>query len=419
MGSYCQLYINDCEVFSSKSYVEPEVMTLFRENDKNSYTKNSVEDLEEYEEAIVEYKTSAKVVKQRLDIMGFSLKNVIAEFESTRANKISELTEYLAESPDEYWQEELTFYQENNFENYLEAFKAITASGIHPVYYLQENPDPSKLTQSILDDNYEGFYWAFPCSDIRCFFRAIIEITPEESIVRQDISALVSSGYYGPDDKVCENALHELTSAYPSNSKIIVLTEGKTDKEVLEQSLNLLYPHLCEYYSFMDFSFLPPGGSGNLVNLLKSFSGAGITNKVLALFDNDTAAFSAIQSLNSIQLPDNIKVLHYPDIDLAKKYQTIGPTGSTTQDINGLACSIELYFGEDILRENGQFTPIQWTSLDNRINKYQGEIQNKDQLKERFLNKLKNCKRNPSLLNPEDWQDIDKIFMCIFNATTV
>jgi hypothetical protein len=419
MGSYCQLYINDCEVFSSKSYVEPEVMTLFRENDKNSYTKNSVEDLEEYEEAIVEYKTSAKVVKQRLDIMGFSLKNVIAEFESTRANKISELTEYLAESPDEYWQEELTFYQENNFENYLEAFKAITASGIHPVYYLQENPDPSKLTQSILDDNYEGFYWAFPCSDIRCFFRAIIEITPEESIVRQDISALVSSGYYGPDDKVCENALHELTSAYPSNSKIIVLTEGKTDKEVLEQSLNLLYPHLCEYYSFMDFSFLPPGGAGNLVNLLKSFSGAGITNKVLALFDNDTAAFSAIQSLNSIQLPDNIKVLHYPDIDLAKKYQTIGPTGSTTQDINGLACSIELYFGEDILRENGQFTPIQWTSLDNRINKYQGEIQNKDQLKERFLNKLKNCKRNPSLLNPEDWQDIDKIFMCIFNATTV
>ena len=419
MGSYCELYINDCEVFSSKSYVVSEVMTLFRENDKNSSTKIIIEDDEEHEEAVIEYQASAKAVKQRLDIMGFSLKYVIADFESMRANKILELSECVAESPEGYWQEELTLYQKSTFKNYLEAFEVITDSGIHPVYYLQKNPDSSKLIQSILSDNYEDFYWAFPCSDIRCFFRAIIEITPEESIVRQDISELVSSGYYELDDNVCENALHELTSAYPSNSKIIVLTEGKTDKEVLEQSLKLLYPHLHEYYSFMDFSFLPPGGAGNLVNLLKSFSGAGITNKVLALFDNDTAAFSAVQSLNSIQLPDNIKVLHYPDIDLTQKYQTIGPNGTSIQNINGLACSIELYFGEDILKENGKFIPVQWKSLDARVNKYQGEIQNKDQLKKKFMSKLKNCQTNPSTINSNEWKDIDKILRCIFAATSV
>jgi hypothetical protein len=394
-------------------------MTLFRENDKNSFIRSIVEDDEEYEDVVVEYKAEAKVVKQRLDIMGFSIKNVIVDFESMRANKILELTEYVAESPEGYWQEELTLYQTSTFENYLKAFKVIIDSKIHPAYYLQKNPDSSKLIQSILSNDYEGFYWAFPCSDIRCFFRAVIEIAPEESIVRQDISELVSSGYYELDDNVCENALHELTSAYPSNSKIIVLTEGKTDKEVLEQSLKLLYPHLHEYYSFMDFSFLPPGGAGNLVNLLKSFSGAGITNKVLALFDNDTAAFSATQSLKSIQLPDNIRVLHYPNIDLAQNYQTIGPNGSSTQDINGLACSIELYFGEDILMENGKLTPIQWKILDNRINKYQGEIQNKDQLQEKFMNKLKNCQRNPSSMNSEDWKDINKILTCIFTATSV
>jgi len=394
-------------------------MTLFRENDKHSYTKTTVEDDEEYEDAVVEYKVTAKVVKQRLNIMGFSLKNVMADFESMRANKISELTEYVEESPEGYWQDELKLYKKSNFEDYLAAYKAITDSGIHPVYYLEKNPDASKLIQSILSDNYEDFYWAFPCSDIRCFLRALIEIIPEESLVRQDISALVDAGYYEPDGNVCENALHELTSAYPSNSKIIVLTEGKTDKEVLEQSLKLLYPHLYEYYSFMDFSFLPPGGAGNLVNLLKSFSGTGITNKVLALFDNDTAAFSAIQSLKSIQLPDNIKVLHYPDIDLAKSYQTIGPNGKSTQDINGLACSIELYFGEDVLKENGELTPIQWKSLDNRINKYQGEIKNKDQLKERFMNKLKSCQKNPSSMNQENWKDINKILTCIFTATSV
>jgi hypothetical protein len=419
MGSYCELYINECEVFSSKSYVVPEVMTLFRESDKVVHKNIVIEDDDKYEQTVVEYKSLAVNVKQRLDIMGFSLKKVMNDFESIRANKILELSAYIAEETQDYWKEEIALYEENNFESYLDAFKAITWSGTHPAYYLQENPNSSKLIQSILSDYNEDFYWAFPCSDIRCFFRALLEIAPQDSFVRQDISELVSSGYYDIDEDVCEKALNALTSSYPSNSKIIVLTEGITDKEVIEQSLKLLFPHLYEYYSFMDFSFLPPGGAGNLVNLLKSFSGAGITNKVIALFDNDTAAFSAVENLRTIQLPDNIKILHYPNIDLAKKYPTIGPNGTSVQDINGSACSIELYFGEDILKENGTLTPVQWKNLDNRINKYQGEIQNKDKLKEKFIKKLKKCQESPSLINPAEWKDINVILKHIFSATHV
>lgn len=284
---------------------------------------------------------------------------------------------------------------------------------------MRENPDSSKLIQSILSDYNEDFYWAFPCSDIRCFFRALIEISPQDTYVRLDISELVSAGYYEIDENVCDDALNVLTSSYPSNSKIIILTEGITDKEVIEQSLKLLYPHLYEYYSFMDFSFLPPGGAGNLVNLLKSFSGAGITNKVLALFDNDTAAFSAVDSLRAIQLPGNIKILHYPDIDLAKKYPTIGSNGTYLQNINGSACSIELYFGEDVLKENGTLIPVQWKSLDNRIDKYHGEIKNKDKLKQKFMQKLNRCQESQSAINPIEWKDIDLLLNCIFSATQV
>ena len=423
MGSYCELYIDGCEVFSSKSYVVPEVMTLFRESDKLVHKKFVVEEKEEdddeYKQTVVEYKALAANVSQRLDIMGFSLKKVKDDFESIRANKILELSEYIAEEPEDYWKEELTLYKENNFERYLDAFKAITSSGSHPVYYLKENPNSSKLIQTILSDYNEEFYWAFPCSDIRCFFRVLMEIAPQDSFVRQDISELVSSGYYALNENVCKNALNTLTSSYPSNSKIIILTEGITDKEVIEQSLKLLFPHLYEYYSFMDFSFLPPGGAGNLVNLLKSFSGAGITNKVLALFDNDTAAFSAVKSLKTIQLPDNIKILHYPDIDLAQKYPTIGPNGTSIQDINGSACSIELYLGEDILKEGGMLTPVQWKSLDNRINKYQGEIKNKDKFKQKFMGKLKRCQESLSFINPTDCKEVNLILKSIFSATHV
>ncbi len=418
MGSYCELYINECEVFPSKSYVVPEVMTLFRECDK-AVNKNITKEYDEHEQTEVEYKALAENVAQRLDIMGFSLKKVKDDFESVRAKKILELSEYIAEEPEDYWKEELALYEDNNFESYLDAFKTITDSGTHPVYYLQENPDSSKLIRSILSDDNEDFYWAFPCSDIRYFFRALIEIASQDTYVRLDISALVSAGYYEIDENVCGDALNVLTSSYPSNSKIIILTEGVTDKDVIEQSLKLLYPHLYEYYSFMDFSFLPPGGAGNLVNLLKSFSGAGITNKILALFDNDTAAFSAVDSLKAIQLPDNIKILHYPDIDLAKKYPTIGPNGTYFQDINGSACSIELYFGEDVLKENGTLTPVQWKSLDNRIKKYQGQIKNKDKLKQKFMQKLNKCQKSQSVITSTEWKDIDLILNRIFNATHV
>lgn len=414
MGTYCELYINGCEVFSSKSYVVPEVMTLFRESDKVV-----TEGDDEYEQPVVEYKALVANVIQRLDIMGFSLKKVVDDFESIRRNKILELSEYVAEESEGYYAERLVLYEENKFESYLDAFKTITSSGTHPVYFLQENPNSSNLIQSILSDDYEDFYWAFPCSNVRCFLRALLEIAPQNSFVRQDISSLVSSGYYDIDERVCEKALNTLTLSYPCNSKIIILTEGITDKVVIEESLKLLFPHLHEYYSFMDFSFLPPGGASNLVNLLKSFSGAGISNKVLALFDNDAAAFSAIDSIKRIQLPSNIKILHYPDIDLAQNYPTIGPNGPSVQDINGSACSIELYFGEDILKESGTLTPVQWKSLDKRINIYQGEIQNKDKLKKLFMGKLRKCQESPSAINPNEWKEIGVILTHIFNATHI
>lgn len=417
MGSYCGLYIDGCEVYSSKSYVTPEVMTLFRESDRVISNAVIAEDDGNYEYTEVKYRASVRNVTQRLDIMGFSLRKVLDDFESARASRIQELSEYMEDEPEDYWRKELALYEGSDFQSYLDAFRLIANSRSHPAFYLRENPNSSDLVQYILSDDTDSFYWGFPCSDIRSFFRAIVEIAPQDSLVEQDISELVDAGYYEADDKVCEDAISALTSSYPSVSKIIVLTEGKTDREVVEGSLKLLYPHLYDYYSFMDFSFLPPGGAGNLVNLMKSFAGTGLANRVLALFDNDTAAFSAVESLNAIQLPDNIKPLHYPDTELAKKYPTVGPNGESVQDINGLACSIELYYGEDILEEDGELMPIQWKSLDRRVNRYQGVIRNKDSLKMRFMRKLRRCQESPSAIDPMEWRDIDAILNRIFSAT--
>ena len=137
---------------------------------------------------------------------------------------------------------------------------------------------------------------------------------PDDSLVVQDITDLVGSGYYDEKDPVCDLALKNLKGDYPANSKIIILTEGTTDTDVLEPSLKLLYPHLCEYYSFMDFGLKPQGGAGHLMNIVKSFAGAGIENKIIALFDNDTAAHSTVKSLKKIDIPSNIRIAHYPNM---------------------------------------------------------------------------------------------------------
>lgn len=157
---------------------------------------------------------------------------------------------------------------------------------------------------------------------------------------------------------------------------MVVLTEGPTDSVAIRAALEVLYPHLAGYYSFMDLAVRSPGGAGSLVHVVKSFAGAGIENRVVALFDNDTAGYAAASILRGVSLPPTVRVLHYPDLAFAKRYPTIGPTGKSVQDINGSACSIELYFGLDVLTESGQLSPVQWKGFDDRLGRYQGEIQN-------------------------------------------
>ena len=120
-----------------------------------------------------------------------------------------------------------------------------------------------------------------------------------------------------------------------------MLTEGSTDATILKDALAILYPHLSEYYAFLEFeSSRSPGGAGQLVSLVKAFSATGITNRVIALFDNDTAAHEARRVLANVAIPQNIVVLSFPKLESLMSYPTIGPGGLTLLDVNGLAASI-------------------------------------------------------------------------------
>jgi hypothetical protein len=109
-------------------------------------------------------------------------------------------------------------------------------------------------------------------------------------------------------------------------------------------------------------------------------------------------------------------VMNYPNITLADSYPTRGPNGETVQDVNGSACSIELYFGRDVLTVDGRLIPVQWKAYDERVKRYQGEIQQKDLLKDRFLQKTDAAKRNGLQTAPGDWEDMRRLLEAVFDA---
>src|SRR6266536_895402 len=247
MGTYCEIYIADYPVLSSKSQVSAIVMTMFCETDKRIFDRRCVErnqiewghanwGLEEIEK-VVEYSATVGQVRDRLRVMGFTLAQARAEFTRAKQAHLAELQEMASDS--DIWDEEIKVLASSSFDAFLSAFSEILKSGVHPVPFVERTPTASKLAHYLLRDR-EDFYWGFPCGDIRSFFRALLEVVSEEKSVTQDITDLVSGGYYNESDAVCEVAQYELKGDYSINSRIIVLTEGSTDSQVLQASLDLL-----------------------------------------------------------------------------------------------------------------------------------------------------------------------------------
>jgi hypothetical protein len=227
-----------------------------------------------------------------------------------------------------------------------------------------------------------------------------------------DLTDLYFGGWIDTTDNLVANAEEVISEGFDISRRIIVLTEGNSDKWILERSIKLLYPHLTDYFHFLDFEGARVGGgAGSLANIVKAFAGAGIVNRIIALFDHDTIGETAINTLKSIAIPDNIVVLQYPSLLLANNYPTIGPTGLFSMNVNGLAGSIELYLGTDVLTDsNGDLPPIQWRGYDAKLRKYQGEIMNKAAILESFDAKLSICEADLSKIKEYDWEGIIRIF---------
>lgn len=188
----------------------------------------------------------------------------------------------------------------------------------------------------------------------------------------------------------------------------IIITEGTTDVEFLRESIAILKPHLSPFIRFLEMDFKPETNADAVLKMAKSFAAAGISQNMLFILDNDSAATAALVSFEQIRrsLPDNFRITQYPDVPLLNSYPTKGPQGDVNLNVNGTSGSIELYLGRDVLTADSALMPVQWRGYNDKVQAYQGVVLEKRTIQDRFREKYRAI-RSGSEVNLENWTEMN------------
>lgn len=249
-------------------------------------------------------------------------------------------------------------------------------------------------------------------SDIRCdwilLLRFVLDRVDDDEPVTLDLAAVWADD---PDEgpvrtpTLCADTRADIRSQVSGVLPTIVLTEGTSDAAALTAGIEIVRPHLTGFLTFMDYSTKAAGGVDSVVRGLKALAAAGVANRVIGLLDNDTAGREGFDILTAARLPARFTPLLLPRATIAEEYPTHGTEGLVLKDLNGIAVSIEMFFGEDVLRDaNGHLVPVQLTGYNRKVQAYQGELIAKDDVKARFFDKVGRARAGS--VNQGEWEGL-------------
>lgn len=271
---------------------------------------------------------------------------------------------------------------------------------------------------------YPRYPWPEPLLerlDPRVALRITLDVVDNEQLsVRYNLDDLLDAGLLQRGTPIADQARRYRAETVAREAPLIVLTEGSTDSLLLTEAVSVTHPHLIDFLRFMDFSSGVEGSAPNLAKLVRSFIGAGIANRVVAIADNDTAAYDALDKLKRESLPDSYRLIHYPNLPLLRKYPTLGPQldNFVLMDVNGKAGSLEMYLGRELLTPKDELVPVQWTGYVEGQQRYQGAIarREKDRVQKAFRDKVKRARQDPNLRDAQDWTGVEAIVNTILEA---
>src|SRR5690606_34414046 len=166
----------------------------------------------------------------------------------------------------------------------------------------------------------------------------------------------------------------EIFVGVEETDKFLIVTEGSSDTFIIKKSLELLKPDILDFFTFVDMEDnYPFTGTGNLYRFCQGLTSIRIQNKTLVLFDNDLEGVDKFNKTNNLNLPRQMKIMKLPELEEFTNFLTVGPTGETSENINGKAVAIECFL--DLSKSKPK---IRWTNYNKDFDAYQGSLENKD-----------------------------------------
>ncbi len=351
---------------------------LFLPSDKTTveyyYVDDDSNDIIEVKEALVRRLIAAK---ERLELLGYSLKNVENLFEY-----------HLNYNNNQSPTMNLTF---NQFASSIINANISTLKTIKDLE-IDVSINNEEFKEYISQKNYpnidDGFEWyknirikdLLENIDPYIILRLLMENTINHNLpLIWRYHDIIEGGYYNFED---------IYTPLSDRQKYLIVTEGSTDTYILKESINFLKPDITDFFRFIDMEDnYPFTGSGNLFRFCQGLVSIGIHNKMIVVFDNDTEGIEKYNLTKKLKIPCQMIVMHLPDLDDFNEVECIGPNGHSIENINGEAVSIECFLDFKSTHYNPR---IRWTSYNRNTLTYQGEIERKQE----YIRKFKKLKNN-------------------------
>lgn len=168
------------------------------------------------------------------------------------------------------------------------------------------------------------------------------------------------------------------------DQRFLIVTEGSSDAKILQRALQLLRPHIADFFRFVDMEEgYPFAGTGNLYRFTQGLAGIGILNNTVLLYDNDAEGVAKWRDTQKLTLPANMRPMKLPDLKALKQVMTVGPSGRKRANINQRAAAIECYL--DLAQPGLPEPVVRWGPFNKASETYHGELEHKTQYMKRFL----------------------------------
>lgn len=432
MGEYAYFKVNDIPVYALKNEATtyPFLMEVFSPDDFIDIPEEESEDEDNFNFGYVGYKTTARNAKDRLEICGYTLTYALNEVRELCSSTL----DILSNPPRNFDEEDIEALSLDDDGNSLSwpelgsvllddaklltAFQQVFANADdtmktwHREYHKQGKilSPVNSLAKYILITNPDDILRSIPttpCPNPLCILRIVLEVVPDTCGVEYDFTLPVRLWDWGINDGMADY-LQE--TAFSPSTRVILLTEGKTDDEFIKDALELLRPSVAHMFKFFDCHQINlERSSSALGKVSEAIISMNLQERFIFLFDNDAAGICSLDKLPSKErLPPNMSAVHLPDLELTKSYPSLGPDGPSYSDLNGRAVAIEFFLGKTALtNENGTLRPIVWSGRQKKT--YQGGLDDPDKAaaQEAFRKAVREARENGIESTDFDWSNME------------